>query len=275
MHALSTHREALPARLRLRPDAQLQRLGARAERADRRVPVPGEGRGARAHQPRPAGRGARLPHPARSGVPRRSPRPPRGGRPARAPPPRHPGARGVPAPRRGGVPVLVLRRLGGAEGGHPVGARRRRLARAHLRHGAGLRPAIRRGDVHRADARRLRQGGGRRGAGGAARHRAGPHHLRRRRQLGRPRHAARQQPGRLHDRRLGEQAPRADREAHRAQRQRLQRRRPDPRGGRRLAAGQIRELFESHGLTLHDWEKARTDRITVHDARPTAIPEVA
>jgi len=37
----------------------------------------------------------------------------------------------------------------------------------------------------------------------------------------------------------------------------------------------IRELFEAHGLTLHDWEKARTDRITVHDARPTVITEVA
>lgn len=38
--------------------------------------------------------------------------------------------------------------------------------------------------------------------------------------------------------------------------------------------GRIRELFEAHGLALHDWEKARTDRITVHDARP-AVPEVA
>jgi phosphoserine phosphatase len=37
----------------------------------------------------------------------------------------------------------------------------------------------------------------------------------------------------------------------------------------------IRELFEGHGLTLHDWEKARTDRITVHDARPTVVPEIA
>ena len=37
---------------------------------------------------------------------------------------------------------------------------------------------------------------------------------------------------------------------------------------------QIRELFEAHGLTLHDWEKARTDRITVHDVQP-AVPEVA
>jgi phosphoserine phosphatase len=40
------------------------------------------------------------------------------------------------------------------------------------------------------------------------------------------------------------------------------------------AAG-IRELFEAHGLTLHDWEKARTDRITVQDARPRGLPEVA
>jgi phosphoserine phosphatase len=32
----------------------------------------------------------------------------------------------------------------------------------------------------------------------------------------------------------------------------------------------IRELFESYGLTLHDWEKARTDRVTIHDARTGA-----
>jgi phosphoserine phosphatase len=30
----------------------------------------------------------------------------------------------------------------------------------------------------------------------------------------------------------------------------------------------IREVFEAHGLALQDWEKARTDRITLHDARP-------
>jgi len=40
-------------------------------------------------------------------------------------------------------------------------------------------------------------------------------------------------------------------------------------------ASQIRELFEAHGLTLHDWEKARTDRITIQDARPTLTPGVA
>jgi len=28
----------------------------------------------------------------------------------------------------------------------------------------------------------------------------------------------------------------------------------------------IRELFEAHGLSLHGWEKARTDRVTVHPA---------
>ncbi len=37
----------------------------------------------------------------------------------------------------------------------------------------------------------------------------------------------------------------------------------------------IRDLFESHGLALHDWEKARTDRITVQEAHPAAMPEVA
>jgi phosphoserine phosphatase len=28
----------------------------------------------------------------------------------------------------------------------------------------------------------------------------------------------------------------------------------------------IRELFETHGLSLHGWEKARTDRVTVHQS---------
>jgi HAD superfamily phosphoserine phosphatase-like hydrolase len=31
----------------------------------------------------------------------------------------------------------------------------------------------------------------------------------------------------------------------------------------------IRSLFESHGLTLHEWEKARADRVTVRDASPS------
>ena len=38
---------------------------------------------------------------------------------------------------------------------------------------------------------------------------------------------------------------------------------------------EIRELFEAHGLTLHDWERARTDRITIQDARPILAAEVA
>jgi HAD superfamily phosphoserine phosphatase-like hydrolase len=37
----------------------------------------------------------------------------------------------------------------------------------------------------------------------------------------------------------------------------------------------IRELFESHGLTLHGWEKARTDRVTVHAALPASAADAA
>jgi phosphoserine phosphatase len=38
---------------------------------------------------------------------------------------------------------------------------------------------------------------------------------------------------------------------------------------------EIRDLFEAHGLTLQDWEKARTDRITIQESRPSAAAEVA
>jgi HAD superfamily phosphoserine phosphatase-like hydrolase len=31
-------------------------------------------------------------------------------------------------------------------------------------------------------------------------------------------------------------------------------------------SAEIRALFESYGLTLHDWEKARTDRVTIREA---------
>jgi HAD superfamily phosphoserine phosphatase-like hydrolase len=37
----------------------------------------------------------------------------------------------------------------------------------------------------------------------------------------------------------------------------------------------IRELFESHGLTLHGWETARTDRVTVHQALPASAADAA
>jgi phosphoserine phosphatase len=37
----------------------------------------------------------------------------------------------------------------------------------------------------------------------------------------------------------------------------------------------IRELFESYGLTLHQWEKARTDRVTVQQAPRSVTAEVA
>jgi len=36
----------------------------------------------------------------------------------------------------------------------------------------------------------------------------------------------------------------------------------------------IRALFDAHGLTLHEWEKARTDRVTVVEA-PAVVREVA
>jgi phosphoserine phosphatase len=38
---------------------------------------------------------------------------------------------------------------------------------------------------------------------------------------------------------------------------------------------QIRELFESNGLTLHGWEKARTDRVTVHQSLPGPASDAA
>ena len=38
---------------------------------------------------------------------------------------------------------------------------------------------------------------------------------------------------------------------------------------------EIRALFESYGLTLHGWEKARTDRVTVHEAPPSAAEDAA
>lgn len=32
--------------------------------------------------------------------------------------------------------------------------------------------------------------------------------------------------------------------------------------------GPIRSFFESHGLTLSDWQKARTDRVIVGESSP-------
>jgi phosphoserine phosphatase len=39
--------------------------------------------------------------------------------------------------------------------------------------------------------------------------------------------------------------------------------------------GEIRVLFESNGLTLHEWEKARTDRVTVRGPIVSPSPAVA
>ena len=38
---------------------------------------------------------------------------------------------------------------------------------------------------------------------------------------------------------------------------------------------EIRQLFEAYGRTLHDWEKARTDRISVQESRPSLTAEVS
>jgi phosphoserine phosphatase len=40
-------------------------------------------------------------------------------------------------------------------------------------------------------------------------------------------------------------------------------------------SGRIRSLFESNGLTLHEWERARTDRITIRTTASGAIDAVA
>lgn len=41
------------------------------------------------------------------------------------------------------------------------------------------------------------------------------------------------------------------------------------------SSGDIRALFESNGLTLHEWEKARTDRVTVRAVPVAAVNAVA
>jgi 2-hydroxy-3-keto-5-methylthiopentenyl-1-phosphate phosphatase len=41
------------------------------------------------------------------------------------------------------------------------------------------------------------------------------------------------------------------------------------------SSGDIRALFESNGLTLHEWEKARTDRVTVRSVPVVAVNAVA
>ncbi len=38
---------------------------------------------------------------------------------------------------------------------------------------------------------------------------------------------------------------------------------------------QIRDLFQAYGLTLHDWEKAHTDRVTIHEAPASLAADVA
>jgi HAD superfamily phosphoserine phosphatase-like hydrolase len=38
---------------------------------------------------------------------------------------------------------------------------------------------------------------------------------------------------------------------------------------------EIRSVFESHGLMLHDWERARTDRVMIMEASAVAVPALS
>ncbi len=40
-------------------------------------------------------------------------------------------------------------------------------------------------------------------------------------------------------------------------------------------SAEIRALFESYGLTLHEWEKARTDRVTLHEVTASLTEGIA
>jgi hypothetical protein len=43
----------------------------------------------------------------------------------------------------------------------------------------------------------------------------------------------------------------------------------------RWSTGEIRSLFESNGLSLHEWEKARTDRIILRETPSSGNEAVA
>ena len=106
--------------------------------------------------------------------------------------------------------ILVLRRLRGAAR-IVLSALDGIVPPDHSWHGAGLRAALGRGAFDPPRARGLREGGRCRAAWRRARDRPGPDDLRWGRHLKRARDAARERSRRLHDRRFGEQAHRADR----------------------------------------------------------------
>ena len=203
------------------------------------------------------------------GVPRRPARAPRGDRA---------GASGCGATSRRSsscsraastASLLVLRHLGGAARGDPVGARRASCPPdAHLRHGARLRRAAR---------------------AKCARCRASPPATARSPSSRSSRTGWASRPDRtiyigdgssdvhvmLHvNNRAGftiavseNRQLCADRQEHGPQRRRVERDGADARAGARLGDREIRSLFESYGLTLHEWEKARTDRVTFANRR--------
>ena len=138
--------ERLRPRERLRPDAELQRLGDRPLGAPRDVRASRRRSRARPPQPRTAGWRARLPPAARPGVPAGPSRAPRRGRPAH-PPEARTSAELVDILESGidGHRLPVLRRLGRAGGGGPVRARgpRRRRSGSAPRASTTTRPPAR------------------------------------------------------------------------------------------------------------------------------------
>ena len=154
--------------------------------------------------------------------------------PPRAAAQQHPRARRLSRPRRRRAPVLVLRHLGGAARGHPVGARGRRRAGPHLRDRARVRRHTARCGRSRACRRataRSRSSRSSRSSSGIGPDRtiyvgdgsSDVHvmlHVNNR--------------GGLHDCRLREPAARAHREEHAPQRRRVERDGADPREGARL-----------------------------------------
>jgi len=58
------------------------------------------------------------------------------------------------------------------------------------------------------------------------------------------------------------------RQTHRAERQCAQCPGADPRRHLEMELTQIRELFASYGLTVHEWDRVRTDWLTFHESSP-------
>ena len=101
-------------------------------------------------------------------------------------------------------------------------------------------------------------------------HRARPHCVCRRWQLGHSRHAAHQPARRLHHCRLGEPVPGADRQAFGHERKCAGHPGPDPGRSCGLGPTSIREVVRRQkALLIQQWDKVQTDMLTIV---PTAMP---